>query len=142
MPVLPVVAHLLARCGAAFLVLAVIAISAASQTKPTAGPPKEPSVPTSTVKGRVVFDDTNRPVRRAPITLVQLPERGQFSTATDREGKFVIEDMPAGVYFAFVDSPGIIAPFAFMSLTEGGPPQDINVKAIKEFCTEVAVDGK
>ena len=102
----------------------------------------EPQIPKFTVKGRAVFDDTDRPVRRAQIALMQLPSsRGlEMSGVTDRDGQFVISDVPAGVYVAMVNLPGIISPLAFMTATERGP-ENFNVKAIREFCTEVIVDG-
>ena len=97
--------------------------------------------PTTTVKGRVVYDDSNRPVRRSPISLVQLPEKGQHSSATDREGRFEIAGVPAGRYFAVVDSPGLITPFAFLKLTGEGPPESWNIQQIQQYCTEILVDG-
>lgn len=41
----------------------------------------------------MLYDDTNGPLRRSSISLVQLPERGNFSGATDRNGKFEIRDV-------------------------------------------------
>jgi hypothetical protein len=106
--------------------------------------PSPPEIPKFTVKGRVVFDDTSRPVRRAQISLVQLPatRAAEHSSATDRDGRFVIGDVPTGVYVAMVNLPGIISPLAFMSLAERGPPENYDVKAIREYCTEVIVDGE
>lgn len=113
----------------------------ASAQKPQNSP--EPTIPTFTVKGRVVFDDSNRPVRRAQIALIQLPDSrtAERSSATDRDGRFVIDGVPTGVYFAMVNLPGIISPLAFMSLTERGPSENFDLKSIREFCTEIIVDG-
>ena len=103
----------------------------------------EPQIPKFIVKGRAVFDGTDRPVRRAQIALVQLSSRSglEMSGVTDRDGQFVIADVPTGVYFAMVNLPGIISPLAFMSATARGDPEHFNVKAIREYCTEVVVDG-
>src|SRR5436190_9790099 len=59
----------------------------------------EPKIPTFTVKGRAVFGDSDRPVRRAQITLIQtsLSHGVEKSGATDRDGRFVIDDVPTGV---------------------------------------------
>ena len=102
-----------------------------------------PQIPTFTVKGRVVFDDTNRPARRAQIALVQLPDSraAERSSATDRDGRFVIDGVSTGVYFAMVNLPGIISPLAFMSMSEKGPSENYDLKAIREYCTEVIVEG-
>ena len=131
------------RSTVILLIVAACTTLTLSQTKGTAPPEKEePPIPTFTVRGRVVFDDTDRPVRRSEISLMQFPVRGeQVGSATDREGRFVINNVRSGVYFAWVNSPGIIAPFAFMKINENGPEEAMNVKAIKEYCTEVIVNG-
>lgn len=51
----------------------------------------------------------------------------------------MIEDVPPGVYYAFVNLPGIITPLSFVSFSENAPRETMNVKAVKEFCTEVVV---
>ena len=128
---------------AAILFLALLPISGTAQTRVANSTPKEPQIPTFTVKGRAVFDDTDRPVRRAQITLIQTSlSRGvEKSAATDRDGRFVIEEVPTGVYFAMVNLPGIVSPLAFRSPTDKGPAENFDVKAIREYCTEVIVDG-
>src|SRR5262249_28184802 len=72
-----------------------------------------------------------------------LPESrvAEHSSATDREGRFAIENVPTGVYFAMVNLPGIISPLAFMTLSERGPSENYDLKAIREFCAEIIVDG-
>ncbi|MGZ5484249.1 MAG: carboxypeptidase regulatory-like domain-containing protein, partial [Pyrinomonadaceae bacterium] len=126
----------------AFLTILATALVTCAQVPPSPNPQTEP--PRFSVKGRVVYDNTDRPVRRSPISLIQFPDRGgsgEFSSATDRAGRFVIDNVPAGIYFVLVNSPGIITPLAFMSLNDKGPPETLNLKAIKEYCTEVVVDG-
>src|ERR1043165_5270365 len=101
------------------LVLLVMVTVTAQVPKPS----PTPVTPKSTVKGRVLYDDTNDPLRRSSISLMQLPERpGNFSAATDRNGKFEIRDVPAGVYFVLVDSPGIISTLSFSKIEEGPRP--------------------
>jgi hypothetical protein len=134
--------HLLVRATTIVLVLLALCLVAASQDKQIAPTPTESPVPKSIVKGRVVYEDSSRPVRRSPIILFQLTnQRQELSSATDREGKFEIKDVPAGVYFAMVNSPGIITPLPFMNMTDTGPPESMDRKAIKEYCTEITVDG-
>ncbi len=123
--------------------VAVLGLLPAYAVAQKAGTPPPPQIPTFTVKGRVVFDDTNRAARRAQIALIQLAEsRGaEHSSATDRDGRFVIDNVPTGVYFAMVNLPGIISPLAFMGLNERGPAESYDLKAIREYCTEIVVDG-
>jgi len=128
---------------AVVLVLGLLPGVAAAQ-KVESSFPSPPEIPKFTVKGRVVFDNTGRPVRRAQISLIQLPSTrsaGERSSATDRDGRFVIDEVPTGAYFAMVNLPGIISPLAFMSLTDRGPSENYDLKAIREYCTEVIVDG-
>jgi len=120
------------------LVLLVMVTVTAQVPKPS----PTPVTPKSTVKGRVLYDDTNDPLRRSSISLMQLPERpGNFSAATDRNGKFEIRDVPAGVYFVLVDSPGIISPIAFLKIDEARGPEAFDSKEMNRYCTQVAVDG-
>lgn len=133
---------LLLRPALVLLIVLMCSTLALAQTRKTTPEKEEPSIPTFVVRGRVVFDDTDRPVRRSQIALMRFPVRGeQSSSVTDRDGKFVIEGVPSGMYFAWINSPGIIAPFAFMKIGENGPEDAVNVKAIKEYCTEVIVSG-
>ena len=66
----------------------------------------------ATVRGRLIYEDTNRPLRYAMITLV--PEKGAFSTygtkfvKTDENGEFVIKNVKAGTYSAYIKSEGIL----------------------------------
>ena len=104
--------------------------------------PKPPDIPTFVVRGRVVYDNTDRPVRRAQVLLSQLTNSRpgpDLTTATDRDGRFVLANVPAGSYFAFINEPGVITPLAFMTLSENGPPESPDLKSIKEYCTEVLV---
>src|ERR1051325_4355683 len=126
------------------LVLVVMLPAFVAAQRRTANPaPTPPQIPTFIVKGRSVFDTSDRPVRRTQIALFQLPSDrgGERTSVTDRDGRFVIEDVPTGVYFAMVNAPGIISPLAFMTLTDKGPSENFDLKSIREYCTEVIVDG-
>jgi Carboxypeptidase regulatory-like domain len=140
---LPSSPRLLSRVVEALVILFTLELAAAAQDKPPAPLPGQPETPVakSTVKGRIVYEDTTRPLRRAPVTLFQLTNGPDLTSATDREGKFVIKDVPAGIYFAVVNSPGIITPYAYMNITDKDQPESIDRKAVKEYCTEIVVDG-
>ena len=134
---------LLLRRFVVLVFLALVPGIAVSQRRIANPAPTPPQIPTFTVKGRVVFDNTERPVRRTQIALMQLPsDRGsERSSATDRDGRFAIDNVPTGVYFAVVNAPGIISPLAFMTLTDKGPSENYDLKTIREYCTEIVVDG-
>ena len=79
----------------------------------------------STVRGRVFYADTGRPVRRASIML--LPEGGgagpdrEGGSLTDSEGYFAVKNVRAGVYYAMVNAPGVVSPIAFADFGQMGP---------------------
>ncbi|HEX8560560.1 MAG TPA: carboxypeptidase-like regulatory domain-containing protein, partial [Pyrinomonadaceae bacterium] len=98
----------------------------------------------STVRGRAVYDDTNRPVRRANVVLFGDGPRTEYSALTDARGEFSVGGVKAGTYLAFVDAPGALSPLAFVSLDElrsarAGMPDLGEGRAL--FDT-VEVDGK
>ncbi|MDT5293688.1 MAG: hypothetical protein QOJ76_568, partial [Acidobacteriota bacterium] len=99
--------------------------------------------PMPTVYGRVVYDDTSRPVRRARIMLVSDEgARTDFNALTDAHGDFRIEGVRAGSYFAFVDVPGVLSPVGFVSVSElrGGGVPDFG--EARKFFDIVEVAGK
>ncbi|MFL6333205.1 MAG: hypothetical protein ACJ754_07660 [Pyrinomonadaceae bacterium] len=90
---------------------------------------KQADVPDdSVVRGRAVYDDTSRPVRRARVLLItDGGGRREYGALTDAHGDFQIKGVRAGAYYAFVDVPGVISPVGFVSLEDlrasPGPPQ-------------------
>lgn len=66
----------------------------------------------ATVRGRVVYEDTNRPVRYALISLVSSKDSNlRYSekfVKTDENGEFVIKNVKAGTYTPFVKSEGVL----------------------------------
>src|ERR1041385_6894375 len=122
----------------------LIPIATASIAAQVPQPSPTPTVPKAVVKGRILYDDTNDPVRRSRISLIQLVnDRSNLSSATDRDGRFEIREVPAGIYFVLLESPGIISPIAFMRGSDNnpGPPEAFDIKSLREYCTEIAVDG-
>jgi hypothetical protein len=122
----------------------LISIAAAGIAAQVREPSPTPNIPKAVVKGRVVYDDTNDPVRRSRINLLQLAnDRGSLNSATDRDGRFEIREVPAGIYYVLLESPGIISPISFLKGNENDnrPPEAFDIKSLREYCTEIAVDG-
>ena len=99
----------------------------------------------SAVRGRVIYDDTERPVRRARVMLIgEGGGRNEYFTLTDARGEFRVPRVRAGRYIAFVDVPGVLSPVGFISLGEirsgGSVMPDLGEG--RAFFDIVEVDGK
>ncbi|HEX8281868.1 MAG TPA: carboxypeptidase regulatory-like domain-containing protein [Pyrinomonadaceae bacterium] len=108
-------------------------------------PPREPEA-RSDVRGRVLYDDTDRPVRRGRVILVaEGGGPGEYGALTNARGEFRVVGVLAGRYVAFVDVPGVLSPVSFISLSElrggggGGMPDLGEGRALFDY---VEVDGK
>ncbi|HEX6182842.1 MAG TPA: carboxypeptidase-like regulatory domain-containing protein [Pyrinomonadaceae bacterium] len=105
---------------------------------------REPEANT-TVRGRVVYDDTSRPVRRARIMLMgESGARSEYGALTDGRGEFQIRGVRAGTYFTFVDVPGVVSPVTFISVDEMnvGVPGMPDLGSGRAFFDVIEVDGK
>jgi len=63
------------------------------------------------VRGRVVYEDTRRPLRRVQVMITDpaiRPRNQNFQAWTNGRGEFQFKDIPTGKYFVTVDAPGII----------------------------------
>lgn len=66
----------------------------------------------STIRGVATYADTGRPVRYAAVQLMN-DETGEWTESgvwTNRHGAFVVQNIPAGRYVVFVNSPGLLKP--------------------------------
>jgi hypothetical protein len=98
----------------------------------------------SVVRGRAVYDDTSRPVRRARVMLIKDDgARGGYSALTDARGDFQIAGVSAGTYYAYVDVTGVLSPVGFVGIDErpaaSGPP---GLGEGRKYFDRVEVDGK
>ena len=105
-------------------------------------PERERGEAKSTVRGRVIYDDTNRPVRRARVLLLKSDGGGGMENGgmTDERGEFRITNVSAGSYFVMIDAPGIITPISSIELDESVNEKTAMVAMKKEF-DEISVNG-
>lgn len=119
---------------ASLIVCGLLTASAIAQTvSTTIQSPSTPPRGNSTLRGRAVYDDTGRPLRRVRVMLLAVERRSdggirQRMAVTDSRGEFSIKNVEAGKYSVFVDAPGVIRQSPF-----GGDSQD--------EATTVSVDG-
>jgi hypothetical protein len=95
----------------------------------------------STVRGRAVFDDTDRPIRRASVSLLSTNGSSQSVAKTNASGEFEITNVRAGSYFVMVDVIGVLTPISFVNLQETNRER-YNFDEIRKYFTEVVVDGE
>lgn len=110
-------------------------------------PDAVPTPAASKVRGRVFYADTGRPVKRAPIMLMGEKglsggPRNMPSALTDNDGNFQLKDVEAGVYYAVINSPGVVSPLAFVDFSNmrGAREAEEFVKATEGF-EKIIVDG-
>jgi hypothetical protein len=63
------------------------------------------------VRGRVVYEDTRRPLRRVEVMIYDPANKSRGTRLmawTNGRGEFQLKDVPAGKYFVVVTAPGII----------------------------------
>ncbi|MBA2340713.1 MAG: carboxypeptidase regulatory-like domain-containing protein, partial [Pyrinomonadaceae bacterium] len=97
----------------------------------------------SIVRGRAVYDETGRPVRRAAIMLLSTNPRGgggEQAGLTNARGEFVLRNVRAGKYFVMVNVPGAITPISFIDLNEVRS-DSFDFDEIRQHFEEVTVDG-
>ena len=97
----------------------------------------------STIHGRVVHEDTDRPVAGVHVMLRSVTSFGpeHLTGTTNRRGEFRIGGVPAGRYFIGVDSSGFVATASFVDLDDSRQTR-FNVDEMREYFEEVEVDGK
>jgi hypothetical protein len=131
------------RLPATFWLLAFISVCALAQTasaQPRPSAPQE-AIGASTIRGRVIYADTSRPLRRAEVSLVSETTGNWSETAvTNRNGEFVFTDLSAGKYFVVVSAPDIVSPRSLM-VENSSLADQIALGQIENGFSEVTVDG-
>lgn len=105
--------------------------------------------PTATVRGRIIFGETGRPLRRAGFLLLGSKGMGgggrEFSGVTNERGEFEIKNVREGRYFVSVSTPGVLSPFSALSsldeaFSRSGDAENAFADIAREF-QEIVVSG-
>lgn len=90
----------------------------------------------STIRGRVIFSDSEQPLRRATLLLLKEFNHGFLKrTVSGKRGEFSFQGVPAGTYYIDVDAPGVINQRQRFSFT------DVGFSVADAGLTLVTVDG-
>ena len=97
----------------------------------------------STVYGRAIYHDSQRPARRVQVVMRSLTSYGpeQLSAITNTRGEFRIKNVPAGRYFIGVNGRGLISTDSFIILGETRATR-FDLPRLREYFEEVELDGK
>jgi hypothetical protein len=106
------------------------------QREPAGAIPAENKPSRSTIRGRVIFADSEQPLRRAVLRLRKDFNRDFLKrTISSKRGDFRFQDIPAGTYYVDVEAPGIV------SLSNGVSFTNFGFSIEEAGLTQVTVDG-
>src|SRR5215213_7512204 len=71
-------------------------------------PGRQPKTGTSSLRGRVIANDTGTALRRAQVR-ISGPDIGTKMALTDSQGRYEFRDLPAGRFNVSVSKPGYVA---------------------------------
>jgi len=97
----------------------------------------------STVYGRAIYHDSQRPARRVHVVLRSLTSFGpeQLSAITNARGEFRIKNVPGGRYFIGVNGRGLVSTDSFIILGETRATR-FDLPRLREYFEEVELDGR
>lgn len=87
-----------------------------------------PAPAATTLKARVYYENTGRPVRRTSVMLMGHQGGGprEFSGLTDANGYLTIKNVRAGRYFAIVNAPGAVSTLAYVDVRTARNDEALN----------------
>ena len=101
---------------------------------------QQPPPARSVIRGRAIYSDTGRPLRRAEVILLT-HDTGQWAgdSLTDRNGEFDFTNVSAGKYFVVVNALDIVSHYI-----EKGTSLSLKIALgqIEDGFSEVTVDGR
>ena len=130
-------------CIAAAICAMFLIRASAQQSPPTSSSEKDQRpVGRSTIRGRAIYADTGRPLRRAEVHLrTENNDEVHQPSITDRNGEFILKNLSAGKYLVLVTAPDLASPVqrrrGNYSLKES-----IALGQIDDGYSEVTVDGR
>jgi hypothetical protein len=114
-----------------WLLAATLTLTVAqAQTQPPPPPPRDAGSSTqkgtSSIKGKVISLDGEKPLRRARITVTAPELSAPQTTSTDAAGEYEVTDLPAGRYAISVSRSGYL-PLDYGQLRPGEPGKPVQL---------------
>jgi hypothetical protein len=131
------------------LLLFAPAYTAFSQEPDLLPPPpdfkrEERKVAKSSIRGRVIYEDNGKPVRRAEVYLLRADTLSPDGSKalTDDNGEFLMHEVAAGDYYFSIDVPGVLNPNDYEGFSGKGS-EEIKVSQTKLglFFKKIVTDG-
>ena len=101
--------------------------------------------PESKIRGRIIYEDSGKPVRCGEIGLLRAEDMSNLSgskTITDDNGQFEIQGVTAGAYFIGIEVPGILNPISYRGFYKTGDnDQKVATKRLETFFRKITTDG-
>jgi Carboxypeptidase regulatory-like domain len=94
----------------------------------------------STVRGRVFYEDTGRPLSRASVTVFRMDDTPHgYEATTNESGEFSVGNLPAGQYTVTLDDPEIIDTQFFYSRADATNTPNFKVDGTNSSEVQVRV---
>ena len=131
------------RIASSLKIFSVAAVLILTMSSLRAAQTRENQSTLSTIHGRVVYEDTDRPVGRARVMVRSANSFGpeELVATTNARGEFRISGVPAGRYFIGVDSSSFVSPVVFLNMDETREVR-YYFDEMREYVEQVEVDGK
>ena len=113
------------RAGAVFIVFILSGTFAAAQS-------------TSRVSGQVINANTQKPVKAAVVLIEELKRE----TVTDADGRYTVDNVPAGVYHLVVAAPGFTMQRAEVTVAAAPLVVDVAVPCAHQDSPGAPVPGR
>jgi hypothetical protein len=128
--------HSLALLACGFCIGMALVTSVFAQDEGSVSKTAEARPARSMVRGRLIFADSEQPLRRAIVRLRKDFNRDFLKrTISGKNGGFEFEAVPAGTYYVDVEAPGVV------SLASGVSFSNLGFSIDEEMLQQVTVDG-
>jgi hypothetical protein len=99
----------------------------------------------SSIRGRVIYEDNGKPVKRGVVALLSSENLATVEgskTITDKDGRFIIREVPKGTYYPMVDVAGILNPTNYAGFAASGwRAEKASGRKLDGFFNKINVDG-